>query len=110
MGTFEYDRAHSVQVEDRTLAHLGIVIMNKLRRSEPFMLELSMSDGSGHRSYWIHPGVPLQFRFYTTPSAPINRAWIEQLMASASGPNGLTLTPEPELEPCSAPPSRIESS
>ena len=54
-----------------------------------------MHDGSGHRSYWVHPGVPLQFQFFSNHPIPINRVWIEALMESASGPNGLTLVPEP---------------
>jgi len=96
MGSFIYDAtANAVEIEDRTLAHLRVVVMNKLRRSEPFMLELDMHDGSGHRSYWIHQGVPLQFRFFTNRPVSLNRFWIEALMECASGPNGLTIVPEP---------------
>lgn len=101
MGAFVYDTTFSVQIEDRTLAHLRIVVMNKLRRSEPFMFEVDMHDGSGHRSLWIHPAVPLQFRFYNSGHPPINRAWIEALMAAASGPQGLTLLLEPAEHPTS---------
>lgn len=72
--------------------------MNKLRRTEPFMFEVDMQDGSGHRSYWIHPGVPLQFLFFAARYPPINRAWVEAMMTAASGPSGLTLLPEPQAE------------
>ena len=96
MGSFIYDTAsNAVEIDDRTLAHLRIVVMNKLRRSEPFMLDLDMHDGSGHRSYWIHQGVPLQFRFFTGRPSALNGLWIDALMDCASGPNGLTLLPEP---------------
>ena len=45
MGRFIYDtNANSVDIEDRTLAHLRIVIMNKLRRSEPFMFDIEIGD------------------------------------------------------------------
>ena len=38
MGRFIYDTmANSVDIDDRTLAHLRIVVMNKLRRSESFL-------------------------------------------------------------------------
>jgi hypothetical protein len=97
MGTFIYDTpSNHVELDDRTLMHLRIVVMNKLRRSEPFMFEVQMHDGSGHRSYWLHPGVPLQFVFFTNHPMHINRVWIEALMESASGPNGLTILPEPD--------------
>jgi len=96
VGKFIYDTAsNSFEVEDRTLAHLRIVIMNKLRRSESFMFDLVMSDGSGTRSFWINPAVPIQFHFFGSRNPHINRAWIEDLMAAASGPKGLGITPEP---------------
>jgi hypothetical protein len=100
MGRFVYDRmATSVDLDDRTLAHLRIVVMNRLRRSEAFMFQVEMGDGSGRRSFWMHPGVPLQFYFFSGRLPRINRAWIEQLMVAASSPNGLTIVPEPEEEP-----------
>jgi hypothetical protein len=108
VGTFVYDKpANAFEVDDRTLAHLRIVVMNKLRRSEPFMLELTMRDGSGHRSFWIHQGVPMQFRIFTAAHVRINRLWIETLMDAASGPNGLFVVPEPE-EHENPPPSLLK--
>jgi hypothetical protein len=101
MGRFIYDtNANAVDIEDRTLAHLRIVMMNKLRRSEPFMFDVEIGDGSGRRSFWIHPSVPLQFHFFGGRQPRINRRWVEELMRTASGPNGLTVIPEPdESEP-----------
>ena len=105
MGRFIYDTmGNAIDIDDRALAHLRIVIMNKLRRSEPFMFEVEPGDGSGRRSFWIHPSIPLQFHFLGSRSPHINRAWIEQLMAAASSANGLIIVPEPP-EPVSAPPA-----
>lgn len=103
MGRFIYDTiGNSIDLDDRTLAHLRIVIMNKLRRSEPFMFDVDLNDGTGRRTFWIHPSIPLQLQFYGTRHPRINRLWIDDLMKSASGPNGLTITPEPaEEEPLS---------
>ena len=96
MGKFIYGTvAASFEIDDRALAHLRIVIMNKLRRSESFMFDLEMGDGSGRRSFWMSPAVPIQFRFVEGRAPRINRAWVEALMAAASGPNGLAVTPEP---------------
>jgi len=90
MGRFIYDTmANSVDIDDRTLAHLRIVVMNKLRRTEAFMFDVEVGDGSGRRSFWM------QFHFFGSRNPRINRAWIEDLMQAASGPNGLTITPEP---------------
>ena len=99
MGRFIYDTAaNSVDIDDRTLAHLRIVVMNKLRRSESFMFDLMMSDGSGHRSFWINRAVPIQFQFFGSRAPRINRLWVEELMAAASGPHGLRISPEPVEE------------
>jgi hypothetical protein len=99
MGRFIYDTmANSVEIDDRTLAHLRIVVMNKLRRSEAFMFDVEIGDGSGRRSFWIHPSVPLQFHFFGSRNPRINRQWVEDLMQSASGPNGLSIVPEPAEE------------
>ena len=84
MGRFIYDTvANAVDIDDRTLAHLRIVVMNKL------------GDGSGRRSFCMHPSVPIQFHFYGSRQPRINRVWVEDLMLAASGPNGLAITPEP---------------
>lgn len=97
MGRFIYDtNANSVDIDDRTLAHLRIVMMNKLRRSEPFMFDVEIGDGSGRRSFWIHPSVPLQFHFFGSRQPRINRLWVEELIRAASGPNGLSVLPEPD--------------
>lgn len=96
MGRFIYDTAaNAVDIDDRTLAHLRIVVMNKLRRSEPFMFDIEVGDGSGRRSFWIHPSVALQFHFFGSRQPRINRLWIEEMMHAASGPSGLTIPPEP---------------
>ena len=71
MGRFIYDTmGNSVDLEDRTLAHLRIAIMNKLRRSGPFMFDVGLNDGTGRRTLWIHPSIPLQLHFYGTLANP----------------------------------------
>jgi len=96
MGRFIYDTvSNSVEVEDRTLAHLRIVFMNKLRRGEPFMFDVDAGTGGDRRSFWVHPAVPLQFLFHGSRAPRINRAWVEALMQAASGPAGLSVVPEP---------------
>lgn len=87
--------AQSFDIDDRALAHLRIVLSNKMRRAEPFFLHLPTSDGSGHRSVWIHPAVPMTLHFFGSRTPTINRHWVDALMDDASGPHGLALGPEP---------------
>jgi hypothetical protein len=89
---------HSFDIEDRTLSHLRLVFMNKLRRGEPFMFHHSAGDGSGSRSLWIHPSIPLVFHFYGSRQPAINRRWVDDLMHEANGPGGLTLLAEPDAD------------
>ncbi|MDZ5145794.1 DUF7882 family protein [Microbacterium testaceum] len=103
MGKLVYNTAgHSFDIEDRTLSHLRMVFMNKLRRGESFMFHFPMGDGSGTRTLWISPSIPLVFHFYGSRAPQLNRRWIEDLMDEASSPQGLSVTVEPEPESISA--------
>ena len=98
MGRFIYESvgSDSYVIDDRVLAHLRVVFMNKLRRSEPFFFH--HAEPTGTRSMWIHPAVPIVFHFYGSRNPALNRAWIEDLVREASGPSGLSVTPEPVAE------------
>ncbi|OZD31251.1 ATP-dependent DNA ligase [Rhodococcus sp. 06-1477-1B] len=97
MGKLVYNTlGHSFDIEDRTLSHLRVVFMNKLRRGEPFMFHFPMGDGSGTRTLWISPSIPLVFHFYGSRAPQLNRRWIEDLMDEASSPHGLSITAEPD--------------
>lgn len=95
----------ALEFDDRTLAHLRVVIMAKLRRAETFSFswKLDVVAGTGRSSIWLHQGIPLQFVFFGGREPTLNRAWIDALMASANSPAGLELVPEP---PVATPPSR----
>jgi len=104
MGRLVYGAPNwSVEFEDRALAHLRIVMLAKLRRSESFSFSWKQDSirGSGRSSFWVHPSIPLQFEFFGGREPALNREWIEALMVTANSPNGLELVPEPTR---SAPP------
>ena len=76
MGKLIYGSdGYSFDIDDRTLAHLRVVFMNKLRRAEPFFFHHPETVGSRNPA--------------------LNRAWIETLLHDASGPHGLAVGPEP---------------
>jgi hypothetical protein len=107
VGQLLYDAgSQSFDIEDRALAHLRVVFMNKLRRGEPFLFHVPDPHGMGTRSLWIHPAVSLVFSFYGSRSPALNREWLDQMMTEANGVNGLALAPEPLL---SAEPARSRS-
>lgn len=99
MGTLNYADADNVSVTmtDRELAHIKFVMVNKLRRGEPFTFSWDKpeSEGGGRASIWVAKEIPLSFEFDSSEPAEMNRQWIEQLSLAASTVSGLVLTPEP---------------
>lgn len=98
MGTLTYDSTLSADFDDRTLAHLQLVIGAKLRRNEAFYFSWKDDEsiGDGRSVIWLHPTIPISFKYFGSRQAAINRAWIDELMLSANTPAGLHLVPEPE--------------
>jgi hypothetical protein len=92
MGTLTYDGV-VVEFDDRLLAHLQIVIVQKLRCGESFLLSWkdAVSIGNGRSSVWLHPSIPLYFKFWGSRPPTINRQWIAELTASANSAHGLVV-------------------
>ncbi len=82
----------SFELDDRTLAHIEIVVLAKLRRQEAFAFSLERADG-GRSTLWIGTNSTLQFRF-DGGEQEINRVWLEALIDSANSPAGLKILPE----------------
>ncbi|MCM3501796.1 ATP-dependent DNA ligase [Microbacterium sp. P26] len=92
MGRLIYRDRAAFDIDDRILAHLRIVVMNKLRRNEGFMLQLPVNEGVRQASLWIHASNALVMQFYGGREPVIDRALVDQMMHDASGADGLTLT------------------
>ena len=89
MGKFVYEGTTRTDFEDRLLAHMQVVIGNKLRRGEPFYFQWKdeVSTGGGRTS--------IVFKFHGGRPPALNRAWLEALMTVANSPTGLYVIPEP---------------
>ena len=102
MGYLMYGRpSESIEIDDRTLAHVKIVILAKLRRNESFAFsfEHEVSEGSGRSTIWLHPSIPIQFKFFGSRQPAINRAWLDALIVAANSVDGLRLIEEPAATP-----------
>jgi len=97
MGKFNYPNGARVEIEDRALAHLQIVITNKLRRGESFLFSWrdDASVGHGRTAVWLNPALALSFKFNGSRTPTLNRTWTEALAITANSPGGLYLVPEP---------------
>ena len=97
MGSLYYgDTQTPIQIDDRALAHLKVVIATKLRRNESFTLSWRHPEGEepGRSTIWLHPSIPLRFTFDAAESPELNMRWIEDLMHSANSSGGITLLDE----------------
>lgn len=106
MGKFIYEGGVRNEFEDRLLAHLQVVVGNKLRRGEPFYFvwKDDISTGGGRTAVWVHPRADIVFKFNGGRSPALNRAWLEALMSTANSPTGLYVVPEPVDEAASPEP------
>lgn len=101
VGRLTYEGSQKVEIEDRALTHLQIVITSKLRRGEPFALSWKddISTGGGRSTVWVNPQSALVFKYHGGRQPSINRAWIDALTQTANAPSGLYLVPEPAARP-----------
>ena len=98
MGQLIYGNAALVlDFDDRTLAHLQLVISAKLRRRESFWLTWAnlATTGSGRESIWLDSHIPLRFSYSVPTAFQLSRAWVELLTTIANSAAGLYLVPEP---------------
>ena len=97
MGKLIYEGGPKVEIEDRALTHIQLVVSAKLRRGEPFAFTWreDASVGGGRTSVWMHAGSSLVFKYYGSRYPNINRAWVDALAFTANSPSGMYLTPEP---------------
>lgn len=97
MGRFIYEESVKVEFEDRVLAHLQLVIGNKLRRGEAFHFTWrdDPSTGNGRTTIWVHPYASIVYKFYGSRTPQLNRAWVDALSYTANSPSGLHVVPEP---------------
>ncbi|MGA1835653.1 ATP-dependent DNA ligase [Herbiconiux sp. 11R-BC] len=85
MGKLLYGpQQRALEIDDRLLAHLKIVILTKLRRGESFAFswENEVAEGGGRGTIWLNPGIPIEFTFYGGRRPAINRAWLQALTAT----------------------------
>ena len=98
MGSLIYGTSSiEVQFDDRVLAHLQVVFSAKLRRGESFFFSWSDDPmaGEGRSAAWIHPAIPVYFRYSGSRPPALNKAWLEDMAVAAGSNQGLVLQEEP---------------
>jgi hypothetical protein len=94
MGSLHYGSPPaSFEIDDRTLAHVELVMLAKLRRNESFALTID-GDGDSRQTIWVNASATLRFEF-GSPTTDINREWLDELIDSANTTTGMRIVPEP---------------
>ncbi|MBZ4487779.1 hypothetical protein LQ938_13190 [Microbacterium sp. cx-55] len=98
MGSLYYgDDRDPIEIEDRLLAHVKVVVATKLRRNESFTLSWRHASGnSGRSTIWIQPSIPLRFVFDSAEAESLDSELLTTLAASANSSGGMSLTLEHE--------------
>lgn len=104
MGTLHYGSPPvSFELDDRTLAHVELVMLAKLRRNENFALAIDGATGS-RSTIWVNSSSTIRFEFDSVEHS-INRAWLDLLIDSANTTAGMRVIPEPDPEPAGTVPA-----
>jgi hypothetical protein len=95
VGTLHYGSpAAEFSIDDRTLAHLELVIVAKLRRKEGLAFAITDEKTQVRQALWLSPAATVRFE-YEGPMPEINRTWLQELAEAANSPTGLRILEEP---------------
>ena len=95
MGQLFYgDTDRPIEIPDRLLAHLKVVITTKLRRAESFTLSWRHADGDapGRSSLWLQEAIPLRFVFDDAEPEQLDGSVLQDMAHRATSSAGLTVT------------------
>lgn len=97
MGKLTYDSTLTADFDDRVLAHIQVVVGAKLRRGESFYFSWrdDPKSGDGRSTIWMHPSIPVSYKYFGSRSPSLNREWIEVLMATANSSAACRSFPSP---------------
>ncbi|WP_154095980.1 hypothetical protein [Microbacterium testaceum] len=93
MGHLYYGTAtESIQIPDRLLSHLKVVVTTKLRRSESFTLSWTHVDGTpGRSTLWLQPAIPMRFVFDSAEPETLNATVLKNMADMANSSAGLVV-------------------
>lgn len=94
MGSLFYGSSPTaIELPDRILAHVKVVIATKLRRGESFTMSWRHPSGEpvGRSTLWIQPSIPLRFVFGAVEPEMLDPELLQAYATSANSSSGLTV-------------------
>jgi hypothetical protein len=101
MGRFVYGfTGQEYEFDDRTLSHVKMAIVTKLRRHESFLLnwQIPAENGGGRMSLWISREIPMAFIFSGSRPPRLNERWMEALLHTSQRTGGMVIMSEADAE------------
>jgi hypothetical protein len=82
-----------IEMPDRLLAHVKVVIATKLRRNESFTMTWQHPAGtpSGRTTIWLQPAIELRFVFKSPEADRLDSEMLQRFANAASSSAGLVL-------------------
>lgn len=81
-----------IEIDDRLLQYLQVVLATKLRRSESFTLTWTDAEAQHSRTtLWVQPSISMRFQFSTAEPARLSGGYLRQLADQAAMSSGLLL-------------------
>ena len=94
MGKLFYGNTDQpIEMPDRVLAHVKVVVATKLRRGESFTLSWrhDAETPRGRSTIWIQPSIPMRFVFSSAEPELLDPDHLKQLANDASSTSGLVV-------------------
>ena len=90
MGCLTIAGLATIELDDDLTAHLHAVLVAKLRRNEPVLLEWT-GTGEHAQQVWVHPSAGV-LASYDLPRPPdLDRLWLDRLMVAANSVSGISI-------------------
>jgi hypothetical protein len=99
MGQMYYaGSTEPIEIPDRILAHLKVVVSTKLRRSESFPLSWQRGEGpdAERSTIWLHAAIPLRFEVSQAAATNIDRGYLNELATAANSTGGIVVDISPD--------------
>jgi hypothetical protein len=110
MGQLYYGGSEApIEIPDRLLAHVKVVMATKLRRGESFTISWRHPDSApaGRTTLWIQPAIELRFVFASAEAERLDSALLQRFAQQAGSAAGLVLDFEDDLRTAAGEPARV---
>ncbi|MEZ3157396.1 hypothetical protein AB1K56_10760 [Microbacterium sp. BWR-S6Y] len=100
-----------IQIDDRLLAHVKVVVATKLRRGESFTLSWVHGPDQpvGRSTIWLQPSIPLRFVFDSEQPEALDQNLLKRMANDANSSRGLSLDIAVEEPAAGVAPTRSSS-